>query len=146
MHANPQLQPLAFLVGEWITQGTHPLAPGRTFHGRTRVEWLEAGAFLIARMHIDEPEIPDGVAIFGTDDDHPDAGRMLYFDVRSVSREYAWSISGNVWIWSRIEPAFSQRMRLVVADDHRTMVSTGEMSRGGASWEPDLQLAYTRVG
>jgi hypothetical protein len=145
MQPNPHLQPLAVLVGEWTTRGTHPMVPGKTFHGKSTYEWIEAGAFLLARMHIDEPEIPDGVAIFGTDDARPGAGKMLYFDVRNVSREYAWVVSGNVCTWSRNDPAFSQRMQLTIADDKQTIVARGEMSRAGASWEPDLQLTYTRV-
>src|SRR5262245_41615916 len=125
MKHNPHLQPLAVLVGQWTTQGTHPMLPGRAFHGRTVCEWLESGAFLIAHMRIDEPEIPDGVAVFGTDDAHPGAGKMLYFDVRGVSRKYDWTISNNVWTWSRNDPAFSQRMQLAISEDGRSIVSRG---------------------
>ena len=34
MQANPRLQALAVLVGDWTTVGTHPMLPGKTFHGR----------------------------------------------------------------------------------------------------------------
>ncbi len=122
------------------------MLPGRTLHGQTTFEWLESGAFLLARMHCDDTEIPDGVAIFGTDDDHPGAGRMLYFDVRNVSREYDWRFDGSVWIWSRTEPTFSQRMHLTISQDRRRIESRGEMSRDGDAWGPDLQLTYTRAG
>jgi hypothetical protein len=143
---NPHLQRLAVLVGNWTTQGTHPMLPGRTLHGHTTFAWIESGAFLLARTHIDEPEIPDGVAIIGTDDGRPDAGGMLYFDVRGVSREYRWSISGNVWTWSRDDAKLAQRIKLTISEDGRSIVSTGEMSKNGGAWEPDLQLDYTRVG
>jgi hypothetical protein len=146
MQANPRLQALAVLVGEWTTVGAHPLVPGKTFHGRATFSWLESGAFLLFRSHIDEPEIPDGVAILGTDDATPDAGGMLYFDVRNVSRAYRWTISGNVWTWSRDEPGFSQRMVLTIAEDGRSIEAKGQMSRNGQPWEPDLQLTYSRVG
>ncbi|MGE0872740.1 MAG: hypothetical protein AB7P03_29565, partial [Kofleriaceae bacterium] len=141
----PLLKPLAELVGEWATHGSHPMLPGRTLHGRTTFEWLESGAFLLARMHIDAPEFPDGIAIFGTDDTKPNAGRMMYFDVRNVSREYEWILSGNIWIWMRNHPTFSQRMHLTIADDRQSIVSRGEMSRDGAAWGQDLQLTYTRT-
>ena len=101
MQANPRLQALAFLIGEWTTIGAHPMMPGKTLHGRATFTWLESGAFLLFQSNNDEPEIPDGVAILGTDDAEADAGAMLYFDVRNVSREYRWTISGNVWTWSR---------------------------------------------
>jgi len=145
MQPNPRLQALAVLIGEWTTIGTHPLLPGKTFHGRATLTWLESGAFLLLHTHIDEPEIPDGVAIVGTDDATPNAGTMLYFDVRSVSREYHWSVTNNVWTWSRDEPSFSQRMELTIAKDGQSIEANGRMSRNGQAWEPDLQLTYTRV-
>jgi hypothetical protein len=145
MHLNPRLQALAVLVGEWATVGTHPMLPGKTFHGHASFTWLESGAFLLFHSHIDEPEIPNGVAILGTDDSNPDAGAMLYFDVRNVSREYRWTISSNVWTWSRDELGFSQRMVLTIANDGLRIEAKGQMSRNGKSWEPDLQLTYTRI-
>ena len=145
MQLNPRLQALAVLVGEWATVGTHPMLPGKTFHGHASFTWLESGAFLLFHSHIDEPEIPNGVAILGTDDSNPDAGAMLYFDVRNVSREYRWTISSNLWTWSRDELGFSQRMVLTIANDGLLIEAKGQMSRNGKSWEPDLQLTYTRI-
>jgi len=145
VQTNPLLQPLSALVGEWTTVGTHPLLPGQTFHGHTTFSWLESGAFLSVHMRIDEPEIPDGVAILGVDDAAPNTGAMLYFDVRNVSREYRWTMSGNVFTWSRDAPSFAQRMVLTIADDGQSIEAKGEMSRAGKNWEPDLQLSYRRV-
>jgi hypothetical protein len=145
VQANPKLQALAVLIGEWTTVGTHPLLPGKTFHGRTTFAWLESGAFVLYRSHIDDPDIPDGVAILGTDDPVPDAGGMLYYDVRNVSREYRWTISGNALAWSRDEPGFAQRMVLTIAEDGQTIQAQGQMSRNCQAWEPDLQLTYRRV-
>jgi hypothetical protein len=34
MQANPRLQALDALVGEWTTDGAHPMLPGLTLHGR----------------------------------------------------------------------------------------------------------------
>src|ERR1700716_815116 len=87
------------------------MLPSKRFHGRATFTWLESVAFLLFQSHIDEPEIPDGVAILGTGDAALDASAMLCFDVRNVSREYRWTISGNVCTWSRDEPGFSQRTR-----------------------------------
>jgi len=145
MQANPRLQALAVLIGEWTTVGAHPMVPGKTFHGHAMFTWLESGAFLLFQSHIDEPEIPDGVGILGTDDATPDAGAMLYFDVRNVSREYRWTISDKVWTWSRDEASFSQRMVLTIAEDGQGIEAQGQMSQNGQAWEPDLQLTYSRV-
>jgi hypothetical protein len=85
--------------------------PGKTFHGQATFgqatfSWLESGAFLLFHSPIDEPEIPDGVAILGTDDATPRAGTRLYFDVRNVSREYRGTMSGNSdWIRARLRPS-----------------------------------------
>jgi hypothetical protein len=142
---NRALQPLAALVGEWKTIGTHPLVPGITFHGRTSFGWLAGGAFLIMQSRIDEPQIPSAIAVFGTDDTTGECV-MLYFDERGVSRKIGVSVQDNVWRWWRDAPGFSQRMVGTISADGQTMVCRGELSRDGTHWEPDLELTYTRVG
>jgi hypothetical protein len=96
-------------------------------------------------MHseIDEPEIPSGVAIVGSDDV---AGKyfMLYFDERGVSRKYDVTMSANQLTWWRDDPSFSQRFTITIADDGTKMRGEGEMSRHGAAWERDLTLTYIR--
>ena len=141
---NAALRPLSVLVGTWNTIGTHPLVPGTTFHGRTSFAWIEGGAFLIMHSQIDEPEIPSGIAIFGSDDATGECS-MLYFDERGVSRRYEVTLRDNVWKWWRNAPGFSQRFAGSIATDGRTIVGRGELSRDGARWEPDLELTYTRV-
>jgi len=95
------------------------------------------------RSEIDEPAIPSGIAIFGSDNATGEV-HMLYFDERDVSRKYDISIERNVVRWQRNSPDLSQRMVLTVADDGRTMVGKGEMSQNGGAWEPDLELTYSR--
>jgi hypothetical protein len=141
---NPRLQPLHVLVGEWTTVGTHPLVPGKTFHGSVSFSWIHGGAFLLMRSQIDEPEIPTAVAVFGTDD-ASDSCSMLYFDERGVSRRYEVRIDGNEWRWWRDAPDFSQRFVGSISPDGRTIVGRGEFSRDGGPWEPDLALTYSRV-
>ncbi len=140
---NPALKELEPLVGVWNTVGTHPLVPGKTFHGKASFEWIEGGAFLLMRSEIDEPEIPSGIAIFGSDDGTGELF-MSYFDERDVSRKYDVAIERNVVRWWRESPDFSQRMVLTIAEDGKTIRSQGEMSRDGGAWEPDLQLTYSR--
>ena len=142
---NPLLAPLGALVGTWNTVGTHPMVPGTTFHGRTSFAWIEGGAFLIMHSQIDEPQIPSGIAVFGSDDTTGEWS-MLYFDERGVSRRYEVSLRDNEWKWWRDTPEFSQRFTGTIAADGRTIVGRGQLSRNGAAWEPDLALTYTRVG
>ena len=140
---NPALASFSVLVGTWTTVGTHPMVPGTTFHGRTTFAWLEGGAFLVMRSEIDEPEIPSGIAVIGSDDTTSECA-MLYFDERGVSRHYTVSLRDGQWSWWRDSAELSQRFTGAIAPDGRTIVGRGEMSRNGAPWEPDLQLTYTR--
>ena len=142
--ANPKLEPLHVLVGTWTTTGTHPMVPGKVFHGRTSFEWIEGGAFLAMHSEIDEPEIPSAIAIFGTDDKTGECS-MLYFDERGVSRRYEVSLANNEWKWWRNAPDMSQRFTGTISPDGRTIVGRGELSRGGGKWEGDLALTYTRL-
>src|SRR5213594_3636180 len=133
---NPALTPLSVLVGTWNTIGTHPLVPGTTFHGRTSFAWIEGGAFLVMHSQIDEPEIPSGIAVFGSDDTTAECS-MLYFDERGVSRRHEVRVVGNVWRMWRNAPAFSQRFAATIAADGRTILSRGEYSRDGANWRSE---------
>ena len=141
---NASLASLRVLVGTWETSGTHPMVPGKTFHGRTSFAWMEGGAFLVMHSRIDEPEIPSAIAVFGSDDDTGECS-MLYFDERGVSRRYEVRLRDNVWAWWRNAPGFSQRFTGEIAADGRQIVGRGELSRDGATWEGDLALTYTRV-
>src|ERR1700753_2717718 len=98
MIPNPALAPLGRLGGQWQTTGTPPLVPGKTFHGRTSFAWQDGGAFLVMRTEIDEPDIPSGIAYFGSDD-AAGAFFMIYFDERGVSRKYDVTVKGNVVSW-----------------------------------------------
>ena len=93
---------------------------------------------------IDEPEIPSGICIIGSDDKD---GKfyMLYFDERGVSRKLDVSIEGNIMHWSRETPKFSQHMEFTVSTDGKTIMSKGVMQRNGGAWEGDLEQTFTRV-
>ena len=138
---NPKLAALARLVDTWRTSGRHPLLPGVSLHGRTSFAWIEGGAFLIMRTEIDEPEIPCGIAIIGSDDT---AGTffMLYFDERGVSRKYDVKLDGDQLEWRRDDPEFSQLFTVAIGRDK--MHGLGRMRRKDGDWEDDLSLTYTR--
>ena len=141
---NPALKPFRVLIGTWSTVGMHGYLPGITLHGHTSFEWLEGGAFLIMHAEIDDPRLPIGVAIFGSDDTRGEYF-MLSFDERGVSRKYDLSFENNVLKWWRNAPEFSQRYTWTLVDDGSTIIGKGEISKDGLSWEKDLDLTYTRV-
>jgi hypothetical protein len=141
---NPALNPFVILIGSWNTVGTHPFFPDTTFHGRASFDWLEGGAFLIMHSEIDEPGIPSGVSIFGSDDSTGEYF-MVYFDERGVSRKYEMSLKGNRWKWWRNTPEFSQRFAGTITDNGKTIIGKVEMSKDGSPWEKDLELTYTKI-
>ena len=141
---NPALAAFDRAVGRWIVSGAHPYLAGRTLRGRVTFERIEGGAFLRMHSKMDDPEIPEGVAIFGTDDAE-NACTMLYFDVRGVARRYVVALHVDGFTWSRDAPDFAQRYRVTIASDGRTMEGEGMMKREGSAWEPDLRLSYVRA-
>ena len=141
---NPALKPFRVLIGNWNTTGTHGLVPDTILHGRTSFEWLENGAFLMMRSEIDDPRFPSTIAIFGSDDSEEEY-YMLTFDERGVSRKYEVNLHDNIWKWWRNAPGFFQRYEGMIVDGGNTIISKGELSKDGLSWEKDLELTYKRV-
>jgi hypothetical protein len=138
---NPALKEFEKLVGEWETTGTHPFFPDADLRGRVIFEWFNGGSFLTMRSEIDHPKFPDGVAVFGSDDQ---SGRfyMLYFDERGTSRKYDVTVAPNQITWEREDPHFSQKFVMTI--NGTEMTSEGKMSRDGGEWEKDLCLCCTR--
>jgi hypothetical protein len=145
MKSNPALSFLDGAVGTWDVIGAHPYLPGRALRGRVTFERVEGGAFIRMHSKTEDPEFPEGVAIFGTDGDD-DECTMLYFDSRGVARTYAVAFHADGFAWSRDSQKFAQRFRITIAKDGRKMEGEGTMKKEGGSWEADLALSYVRVG
>ena len=96
------------------------------------------------RSEIDDPRFPQGIAILGSDDSEGQY-YMLTFDERGVSRKHEVSLQDNVWKWWRNASGFSQRYEGIISEDGNMIIGKGELSKDGVSWEPDLNLTYTRV-
>ena len=141
---NPALQPFALLVGEWTTEGKHPLVPNTTLHGRSSFKWIEGGAFLVWYSEMDQKDFPAGIAIFGSDNG-TGTYFMMYFDERSVSRKYDVSFQDGVIKWGRNAPGFSQRYSWTFTDNGNTIIGKGELSKDGVTWQQDLDLTFTRM-
>ena len=140
---NPRLKPLEMFIGDWNTIGSHLYMPNIVLHGRVRFEWLEGGSFLMMRSEVDEPRIPSGIAIIGSDD--AAAGYfMLYFDERGVSRRFDVGLENNVLRWSRNAPGFFQIIEAAIVDGNQ-MIGKSMLSKDdGLTWENDSEMTYTR--
>ena len=144
MKTNPALAPLARCLGTWTVTGQHPYLPGRNLRGRVTFEPIEGGAFVRMHSKMEDAEIPEGVAIFGTEGDEP-CGTMLYFDVRGVARTYQLVFDAEGFTWLRDSPEFAQRFRVTIAADGNAMNGEGSMKKRGQDWERDLCLSYVRA-
>jgi hypothetical protein len=140
---NEALKPFTRSIGTSSTTGTRPLVPNVIRQRRSVFEWINGGALLLMRTSTVEPQIPDGIAIFGTHDALSMVS-MLYFDERGASRRYDVSMNGGVMRWWREAPGFSQRFTCAMAADGETMEGRGELSRDGRTWEPDIAVSYAR--
>ena len=140
--ANPALLPLAFLIGEWRTQGTHPLRPGKLLEGHTAFRWHLGGAFIVMHSHVEDPDFPDGIALIGSDDA---AGTfsMIYHDERGISRIETVTAESGVVTVRRDNPHFAQSLTITAQVDG-SLVSKGQMSQDGGSWGDDLSQTFTR--
>jgi hypothetical protein len=140
------------LVGDWITEATHPLMPGVVIGGTACFEWLDGEKFLILRSHNDHPDIPDGLSIIGD----TDGLHMHYFDARGVFRLYEFTVVDGGWATAmgRDDPAgsfasadapFSQRMTYRFENADQTIIAKGQLSHDDVTWEDDLQGVYRRA-
>jgi hypothetical protein len=139
---NPALNLFETLIGEWQTTGLHPYFPNVELNGRVSFEWTEGGAFVMMRSEIDHPKFPDGIAIFGSDDE-AQTYYMIYFDERGISRKYDASITEGQLKWWRNDPHLSQRFTMTITKDK--LDTSGEMSLDGGEWGKDLSLIYRKL-
>ena len=137
------------LVGEWTMEGSAPSAPSFVVRGRVSFAWLRGGHFLVQRWEVAHAEVPDGMAIIGSDEpggaEPGGALRQHYFDSRGIARVYEMSLRDGVWKLWRESPGFSQRFTGPFGDDGKTITGSWEKSSDGANWEHDFDLTYTRV-
>ena len=140
---NPKLKPFERLVGEWSMTGTHPAVTDTTLSGHTSFAWQDGGAFLVWRSRLDDARFPDGIAIFGSDDE-AETIFLSYFDERGISRKYDIALTDDGFTMQRMDPKFSQRMTFKIEAGGNRIVSKGDMSRDGENWEGDLSLSYER--
>lgn len=158
MISGKALRTLDRLVGDWITEITHPALPGVVAHGTGAIEWLEGERFLVHRARSDHPDFPDSISVLGfTERDRvADAAsydpatareaqlRMHYFDSRGVFRVFEASIDNEAWrIW-RNAPGFSQRFTGTFADNGDVIAGRWQLCQDDKNWNDDLEITYRR--
>jgi hypothetical protein len=147
MTTNPALHELQFLAGDWdmeVYDASFLADPDAKLRGPLFFEWIEEGAALVMRMG--GAGTPTATWIIGRDDAGPEY-HVLYADDRGVSRVYRMSFGGGTWRMWRDTPAFSQRFDAEVSGDLAEIDGAWQKSvDGGATWEHDFRVRYTRQG
>lgn len=139
------LAALEVLVGAWTVEVQLPGVPA----GRVVFERALNGQYLIQRSAAPDP-VPDSLAIIGPGDD-ADHYLQHYFDSRGVTRLYRMNLRDGVWTLRRTEPDYSpldfwQRFEGTFSEDYHRIDARWEQSHdGGAIWELDFRLTYTRA-
>jgi hypothetical protein len=140
---------LDVLIGEWTVTARFPgQEPGSSPVARSRFEWALDGQFLMQRTEIPETDIPDSLAIIGTDA-ATGGYTQHYFDSRGVARLYAMAFTDRVWTLRRESPDFApldfhQRFTGAISEDGDTITGVWELRRDG-DWEHDFTLDYRRA-
>ncbi len=89
------------------------------FRGRSKVAWIEDGAYLMVRDEVERGEFPSGTWIIGGDD-------------------------SRIWkIW-REAPGFNQRFIGSFEPGGKAIAARWETSDDGSLWEKDFDLVYRR--
>jgi hypothetical protein len=143
--ANPALAQLQFLAGAWdmeLPDASFLPDPDAPAAGLVTLEWIEHGAALVMRMG--NPATPAATWIIGRDERGPDY-QVLYADDRGVSRAYGMSLKDGTWRMWRDTPEFSQRFSAQVSADQAEISGSWQKSTdGGATWEHDFKVRYSR--
>ena len=141
MTRDPALDLLDPLVGDWETQGSHPLMNER-IAGSASIQWLEGRTVLIWRATQVPTTVPPFIAIIGGGET-PGTWPMHYFDMRGVFRVYQLRMDGGVLRQWRDHPGFDQRGTGTFKDGGRVLELRYELNQDG-TWRPDLEMTYRR--
>jgi hypothetical protein len=147
MTTNPALDELRFLVGGWdmeLSEASFLPDPDAKLRGSIAFEWIEQGAALAMRMG--DAGTPTATWIIGRDEAEP-GYHVLYADDRGVSRVYRMSFRDGSWRMWRDTPGFSQRFDAEISASRAEISGSWQKSvDGGATWEHDFKVSYTRPG
>ena len=137
-------------MGIWAERIDHPDLTGIP-DGRVTFAWTRDGRYLLQDSTIPQPEFPDSLSLIAPGDE--DGTSLQHsFDTRGVTRLYRMDLRGGIWRLWRTEPDcspldFCQRFAGTFSADGNRIDGRWEQSHdGGATWEPDFPLTFTRVG
>jgi hypothetical protein len=156
---SPETRRLGALVGRWRTEG-HVLGESPVpVTGTDVYEWLAGGFFLVHHVDVVVGERPvRAIEIIGEHD--PASGLFIAraFDNEGnvtvmrahVDADGVWTFTGGADVASAAQPAGAAesgtvRSTLTVSADANRMTAAWERSDDGDTWQPWMDMTFTRM-
>jgi hypothetical protein len=144
MKRNSELEKVAdIFLGDWTVTITNQWwldDPTTVVSGTATCHWL-GDSFL--RLNAEFEGLPTWAFVFGRNDAR-DQFLTLYHDERGVSRVFDLTIDDDIWVMSRADPDFHQRL-LARIDGRRMIGQTDASDDQGTTWRKDFDLIFERA-
>jgi hypothetical protein len=150
---SPQTQRLGALVGRWRSEGHIVGEAPVPITGTDIYEWLPGGFFLIHHVDVVVGDQPvQAIEIIGEYDPATDSftGRA-YDNLGNVTIMHARVDDDGVWTFigggdvAPAEVGGAVRSTLTVSSDRSGMTARWERSDDGTSWQPWMDMTFTRM-
>ena len=156
---SPELRRLGALVGRWRSEGHIVGDPAVPITGTDVYEWLAGGFFLVHHVDvvIGDQQVR-ALELIGSYDPATDAFTARAYDnlgnitiMRTrVDGQGVWRFSGGGDVAAVARPAAADaggavRSTLTISPDRAGMTARWERSDDGASWQPWMDMTFTRM-
>lgn len=156
---DPAVRRLGALVGRWRSEGHVVGEPHVPVTGTDIYEWLPGGFFLV--HHVDvlvgEQKV-QAIELIGERDPATDAFLARAYDNEgsvttmraTVDDAGVWTFTGGADVAAAAQPSSAEasgavRSTLTVSGDRSSMTARWERSDDGATWQPWMDMAFTRM-
>jgi uncharacterized protein DUF1579 len=156
---SPQTQRLGALVGRWRSQGHIVGDPSVPITGTDSYQWLPGGFFLVHHVDVLIGQQPvQALELIGEYDPASDSftaraydnlGNITIMGAR-VDEQGVWRFTGGADVAPVAQPAAADtggavRSTLTVSPDRSDMTARWERSDDGVSWQPWMDMTFTRM-
>jgi hypothetical protein len=156
---SPETQRLGALVGRWRSEGHIVGDPAVPITGTDIYEWLPGGFFLVHHVDVMIGEQPvQALELIGEYDPATDAFLARAYDnlgnvtlMRAkVDEQGVWTFTGGSDVAPVAQPLDAEgggavRSTLTISADRSGMRARWERSDDGTSWQPWMDMTFTRI-
>jgi hypothetical protein len=156
---SPQARRLGALVGRWRSEGHIVGDPPVPITGTDTYEWLPGGFFLVHHVDvvIGQQQV-QALELLGEYDPTTDSFTARAYDNQGnvtvmrarVDEQGVWRFTGGGDVAAVAGPASAEaggavRSTLTISPDRAGMTARWERSGDGASWQPWMDMTFTRM-